>query len=238
MNMEQNYWDRAGSSGYLAAIYKDTTVGSHITGRIWAEAVEFSARLGVQRNARVMDLGCGDGAFSNHMLAKGFAKVEGFELSTNAVARANANKAGAHLTFTACDITTLDYTKLGRFDAAFMIGILHHVKPAAPEIVKAIRGITDKVVVLEPNGDHLARKLLELTPSYRAAGEDSFRKTTLIRMFSEAGFSLMEHKQINIFPNFTPKIVFEKLQFLEPIVEQSALLRGLCTNGLFAFKAG
>ena len=235
--MKKTYWDQAGDAGYLQAMYKSASVGDYITQRIWHEVVAMSARLGVDAQARVMDLGCGDGAFSNQKLSKHFTNVEGFELSQQAIARANANRAGEHVRFTACDITALDYTSLGTFDAVFMIGILHHVKAATPAIVKAVRGISKHIIVLEPNGDHLVRKLLELTPSYRAAGEDSFRKSTLIRIFEQAGFELVEHKQINLFPNFTPQFFFDTFRALEPVIEKNALLKGLCTNGLFAFRA-
>jgi hypothetical protein len=41
-------------------------------------------------------------------------------------------------------------------------------------LIRTLRSAIDRVVVMEPNADHVMRKLLEFTPSYRAAGEDSF----------------------------------------------------------------
>src|SRR5262249_13931145 len=139
--------------------------------------------------------------------------------------------------FTACDITAMDYAGLPRYDGAFLIGILHHVKGAAPQIMKALRQKTDRVVVLEPNGNHLVRKLLELLPSYRAAGEDSFRTQALIRMFEQAGFHVAERVRLNIFPNFTPRFLFHLLRPFERLIETTPLLQGMCTVNMFGLIA-
>lgn len=45
--------------------------------------------------------------------------------------------------------------------AATTVGILHHVKAHAAAVAKQLAAITDKVLILEPNGFHPVRKLLE-----------------------------------------------------------------------------
>jgi hypothetical protein len=93
-------------------------------------------------------------------------------------------------------------------------------------------------VVLEPNGNHLLRKLLELTPSYRAAGEDSFRTGQLIDMFEEAGFRTVVKQRVNLFPNFTPRPLFKLLKNIEPVFESTRGLRALCTVNMLGFDLG
>jgi hypothetical protein len=117
-----------------------------------------------------------------------------------------------------------------------MVGILHHVKARTPEIMRAVRDMTDRVVVLEPNGAHLIRKILELTPSYRAAGEDSFRHGQLARVFTGAGFQIAQHRRLNLFPNQMPVWGFRLLRPLEEWVERTPLVRGLCTVNAYALK--
>src|SRR5260370_37261392 len=102
--------------------------------------------------------------------------------------------------------------RLGRFDGVFMLGIFHHVKSRTPEIMRAMRDMTARAVVLEPNGAHFVRKLLELTPSYRAAGEASFRHGQLVRIFTDAGFQIKPHRRVNRFPNQTPAWGFRLLR--------------------------
>jgi 2-polyprenyl-3-methyl-5-hydroxy-6-metoxy-1,4-benzoquinol methylase len=232
---QKTYWDSAGDAGYQEAMFKDGDVGRYIMSRIWNCALEYSDAMNVPRDGRVMDLGCGDGAFANSVLAPNFKAVEGYDLADHAIARANAARTTDNIEFHACDITKLDPGVLGKYDAVFMIGILHHVKPAALDVLKFLGRITDKLIILEPNGNHIVRKLLEKTPSYKAAGEDSFRKKELIALLNEAGFKQRQFTSINLFPNFTPGFVFKTLKPLETLVEGTPALHFLCTNRMLAF---
>jgi hypothetical protein len=139
--------------------------------------------------------------------------------------------------FEVCDLTSADLTRLPRYDGAFLIGILHHVKKAAPAIVRALQQITTRVVVLEPNGANILRKLLELTPTYRAAGEDSFRVGEIRRMFEDAGFRMVLRQRLSLFPNFTPRPVFKAFKGVEPWVEATPVLRMMCGANVFGFAA-
>ena len=233
---QRTYWERAGSEGYGDTMYRSRAVEEHIRERLWGVAVEIGKQLGLDAGSHVLDLGCGDGAFANQALAANFAAIDGFDLSEAGIERAVANAAGPQMRFAARDVTRIDFTELPRYDGAFLIGILHHVKPAAPAILRDLRGNTGRVVVLEPNGGHVMRKLLELTPSYRAAGEDSFRRARLSRLFAEAGFQTAIYRRLNLFPNFTPHAVFRLLRKLEPLVEATPLLRALCTVDMYGLR--
>jgi hypothetical protein len=132
---------------------------------------------------------------------------------------------------------TARFRRVARYDGAFLIGILHHVKTATPGLIGALRRLTGRVVVLEPNGDHLLRRLLELTPSYRAAGEDSFGTTQLRTLFEAAGFRCVVWRRLNLFPNFTPRPMFRLLRRFEPAIEALPGLRALCTVNMYGFEA-
>lgn len=81
----------------------------------------------------------------------------------------------------------------------------------------------------------LMRKALELTPSYRAAGEDSFTTAELEAIFAAAGYRRVVWRRVNLFPNFTPQWMFQAFRRLEPIVENSKYLRALCTVNMWGF---
>ena len=231
------YWERAGEVGYGAAMYRCSEVERHIRGRCWQVALEIADALGVPPDAHVLDLGCGDGAFANAVLAPRYRAVDGLDLAESAIQRAAAEAAGAHVKFRAVDIAALDYASLPRYGAAFLMGILHHVKAATPAIVAGLATRTGRVVVLEPNGDHILRKLLELTPRYRAAGEDSCRTAQLVEVFAAAGFTSVTHRRMNLCPNFTPGFLYRLLAPLEPRIEASATLDALCTVNMFGFMS-
>lgn len=231
------YWEQAGELGYARAMYRNAEVGEYLRRRLWNTAIEVSKELAVQEGSHVLDLGCGDGDFANLALAQHFAKVDGLDVSQAGIRRARANVPREGVQFDLCDITRADFSKFPRYDAVFLMGILHHVKAAVPVIVHGLCAVTDKVVVLEPNGNHPLRKLMELSPKYRAAGEDSFRARQLERIFAEAGFARAVWRRLNLMPNFTPRFAFKLLLPLEPIVESTPVLRTLCTVNAWGFVA-
>ncbi len=232
-----HYWEQAGRQGYLRAMYRDAEVADYLRGRLWETAVAISNALKIKPDGHVLDLGCGDGDFANCVLARHFAKVDGLDGSQAAIQRARTNAPRAGIGFNTCDITHLDFSKLPRYDAVFLMGILHHVKAATPALVRGLRAVTDRVIVLEPNGNHLLRKLLERTSTYRAAGEDSFRTRQLEEIFATAGYARALWQRLNLLPNFTPRLVFKALRPLEHFIETTPGLRALCTVNSWGFVA-
>jgi SAM-dependent methyltransferase len=231
------YWDRAGAQGYGRAMYANADVESHVRGRLWEIAIEIADALGVKRDGRVLDFGCGDGAFANQVLAGHYRAVDGLDKSESAIRRAQT-EAQANTSFRAADLVTFDHNSLPHYDAAFLIGILHHVKMATPSLVRALARRTGKMIVLEPNGNHLLRKALELTPSYRAAGEDSFRSRDLMTIFAAGGWETVIWRRLNLFPNFTPGFIYRLLGPIEPWIETHRFWNALCTVDLYGLSAG
>jgi cyclopropane fatty-acyl-phospholipid synthase-like methyltransferase len=224
----EEYWNRAGELSYSEAMYGSADVERHVRPRLWNIAAQIADEIGVPQNGRVLDCGCGDGAFANEVLAAKYHEIHGYDLAPSAIERARSTAAGPHMTFVNADLLTLDYDKMPRFDGTFLIGLLHHIKAETPQLLRSLAGITDKMVVLEPNGDHLARKLLEFTPSYRAAGEDSFRTREIRKTFAANGWQMASYRRLNLFPNFTPGPIYRLLAPLEPYVERSAFWNKLC----------
>ena len=233
----ETYWNEAGAVGYGAAMFANRVVERHVNHRLWDIAIGIGAELGLDATSHILDLGCGDGAFANQALAAHFAAVDGLDLSPAGIGRARANAPHPRIRFRECDIARLDFTALPDYDGAFLIGILHHVKPAVPHVLRGLRGIAGRVVVLEPNGNHLLRRLLEATPAYRAAGEASFGRRKLTRLFAAAGYRCDVYRRLNLFPNFTPLPLFRLLRRLEPAIETTPILRALCTVDMYGFRA-
>lgn len=232
---QRSYWEAAGSDGYLNTYFRNDDARSTMY-RAWHTVVDIGIGLNIPANGSVLDVGCGDGSFSNAVLAARFRAVKGVDFSASGIDRAQRHAPPA-ATFELMDLVTDDLSRLGRFDAVFLIGILHHVKPHVSKLLKVIRLMSPRLVILEPNGAHLGRKLLEFAPSYRAAGEDSFRHSQLSQMLKQAGFVIVDHRRQNIFPNFTPGWVVKMLRPIEPMIERTPVLRGLCTLNLYGCVA-
>ncbi|MGE3303383.1 MAG: class I SAM-dependent methyltransferase [Hyphomonadaceae bacterium] len=231
----ERYWNRAGEVSYSEAMFADSSVERHVNLRLWGTAAAIADQLGVPKEGRVLDLGCGDGAFANHAL-RDYARVDGYDLAPAAIERARATAPGPNYHYDTADLIAFDYAALPRYDGVFMIGILHHIKQAAPEIVAKIAALSDSVIVLEPNGDNIMRKALELTPAYKKAGEDSFRTKDLRAMFERAGYTTVVERRMNLFPNFTPGFLFKALSPLEAHVESNPVLRACCTVNMMGFS--
>jgi 2-polyprenyl-3-methyl-5-hydroxy-6-metoxy-1,4-benzoquinol methylase len=227
-----DYWDRAGEQGYGQAMYRSSDVESHVRGRVWRIAIDIAGTLGVPTDGHVLDLGCGDGAFANRMLAAHYRAVDGLDKSETAIRRAQAESRN-HATYRAVDLVSFDYDSLPRYDAAFLIGLLHHVKPATLDIVRALARRTSKMIVLEPNGSHLLRKAMEYAPSYRAAGEDSFRSKDLMAIFAAAGWRTEIWRRANVFPNFTPGFFCRWLAPFESRIEENRFWNAFCTVDMY-----
>ncbi len=229
----EDYWNRAGEVSYGQAMYSSADVERHVRLRLWNVAVAIADKIGTPRDGHILDYGCGDGAFANETLAPRYRAIDGYDLAPAAIERANAEAPGRHLKFIAADLLTLNYDALPHYDGAFLIGILHHIKAATPNVLRSLAQLTDKMVVLEPNGNNIVRKILEFTPSYRRAGEDSFRTQEMIDIFSVAGWRTVIHQRLNLFPNFTPGMIYRLLAPLEPGIEASAFWNALCTVNMF-----
>lgn len=231
------YWEKAGQVGYDEAMHASQAVARHILEKSWDTAIAIAEQLGAPPAGRVLDLGCGDGEFTNKVLAHRYREVEGMDKAEAAIERAKACASTDNVHFEAVDITALDFSRLPVYDCAFLIGILHHVKAATPKIMTGLSHIARRVVILEPNGNHIFRKLLEQTPSYRSAGEDSFRVSQIKTIFSAAGYDTAIFKRINLFPNMTPEPIFRLLSPFENWLEQNQSLNFLLTVNMFGLNA-
>jgi cyclopropane fatty-acyl-phospholipid synthase-like methyltransferase len=237
MAEQRSFWEQAGSQGYRTAYHADNVAGAAIRARLFDVALQIADQVGVSRDGRVLDLGCGDGEFSNDFLAEYYREVVGTDFSRTAISRAVDRRKSASVSFHVADLARDGLPDFGRFDGAFLVGILHHVKTRTADLLKQLRRVTPRIVVLEPNGAHLIRKLLELTPAYIAAGEDSFTHGTLKQMFAEAEYVVRIHRRFNIFPNFTPPRIYRVARPLEPMIEATPVLRGLCTLNVYGAVA-
>jgi hypothetical protein len=229
------FWERAGRAGYSATMFRSPRVARHVLAKQWRVALDIAGRLGLDAVASVLELGSGDGEFAVEVLARHYRQVVALEKSPTAVERARARPGGGNVRFLAADVIAHEYQAGERWDGAFLIGFLHHVKRGTPVVIERLSRVVPRVVVMEPNGDNPMRKLLERLPSYREGGEESFRRAELVGIFERAGYRLRERATINLFPPFTPDALFPMVRGLERLVEATPALHGLCSSHVLGF---
>lgn len=234
---QDSFWERAGRVGYAAALFRSGRVARHVLEKQWRVALETAGRLGLDATASVLELGCGDGEFAVEVLGRRYRHVVALEKSRTAVERAAARPSAGNVRFHAADVTAHEYKPGDRWDGAFLIGFLHHIKRETPAVVARLSRVAPRVIVMEPNGNNPVRKLLEQLPSYREGGEDSFRLDELVGIFARAGYRFRERTAINLFPPFMPDALFPAVRAIERVVEATSALHGLCSSYVLGFTA-
>lgn len=188
-----------------------------------AESIDFS-------NISVLDIGCGDGAYTVAFPSFGIQKVVGIDPAGEAikVARGKAKALGVSdiVSFEVGDIYDIDkYLTSGYFDCIVLRGVLHHL----PDPARAIAGLSSfegLVIVLEPNGNNPILKLLERFSRYHIDHEEqSFSPKLICNWLNTAQLPVRSSKVLNLVPFFCPDWIARFCRKIEPIIERIPFLR-------------
>jgi SAM-dependent methyltransferase len=230
------FWEHAGSIGYDRAMFSSKAIASHILGKHWSEAIDIALAMGLDKDSRILELGCGDGTFSKNVLARHFLHIDAYDISRAAIERAESSDRPDNVSFFAQDAISMEFGGENAWDGVFMMGFLHHVKAFAPEIIRRVSGVAPVAIVMEPNGDNFIRKSVELLPSYRRAGEDSFTLRELRSIFGRAGYELAHIRRRILVPPFIPDVAFPIFKIIEKIAESNSLLSNFCASNIMGFR--
>ena len=233
---QKYFWEEAGKVGYDSAMFSNQVIENHIMTKHWQAAIDAAKSLGLDENSKILELGCGDGKFSENILAVHFKHIDAFDMSKSAIKRAQSLSNSEKVSYFAEDVTNYEYEKNAYWDGAFMMGFLHHVRAFAPEIVSRLAMVCHKVIVVDPNGNNIMRKLLESLPSYKRAGEDSFQLEGLMNIFSSNGYQIKMVQRLTFIPPFLPKLFFPFFKKLEGFVESSSFLNKMCSTYILGFE--
>jgi SAM-dependent methyltransferase len=233
--MQDYFWEYAGRVSYDKALFANEAIKEHITARQWHYAIETALLLGLNKESRVLELGCGDGSFAENITSSYFKYVDAFDKSKSAINQAMVKSKAKNVTYHLADMICYGYKEGDYWDGAFMMGFIHHIKDFAPDVVSHLAGICPRIIVLEPNGDNLIRKCLELLPSYRRAGEDSFRLDEILTMFKHYGYKAKIVHRFSLIPPFLPQVLLPFFKRLEAFIEPKYFLNKLCSTYVIGF---
>ena len=176
---------------------------------------------------RVLDVGCGDGTYTQELLGMGAAYVLGVDAADEAIQLAT-KRAGetANLAFRVMNIE--DLPTLGEhFDVAIVRGLLHHLYDAGPAAA-SVCPVADQIVVVEPNGYNPVLKVIEKVSKYHVEHEEkSYSPRRLDRWFEGEGAIVEESQFIGLVPYFCPDAMARTLKRIEPFFERMPLLRSV-----------
>lgn len=232
---QEEYWEYAGKIGYDKAIFSGLKVERHIRDKHKSAVLKAAFDLNLNKESIILELGCGDGSFAKEVLSPNFGRIDAFDQSKAAIERAIEKSFAKNVYYHVQNIEGYVFNNDNRWDGAFLMGFLHHVKPVALSIVKSLSKVTPLVILAEPNGDNIIRKSLELLPSYSRAGEQSFRFNELLDIFKKCGYRLHSKKLTTLIPPFLPEKFLCSFKHIESVVEENFLLRKACSTYILSF---
>lgn len=193
--------------------------------RCISEAYDFTGKS-------VLDIGCGDGAYTVEYPALGVSRVVGLDPAEGAIQAAKARAASLGLAeitrFEVGNIYALDtMLKDQQFDCIILRGVLHHL-PDPARAIAGLAGFHGTLIIAEPNGNNPVLKLLERFSRYHIEHEErSFAPSLIHRWLGRAGFRVEQSRLVNLVPFFCPDWAVSPLQWAEWPIERLPLVRDI-----------
>lgn len=193
-------------------------------------------------NISILDVGCGDGTFTLELLRKvNPKKIIGFDYAQSAIRVANSAigaKDKGKIEFLYGDVYDAHKMfKKNSFDVVVIRGVLHHLtKPK--QAIKSLRYLSNKIIVLEPNGFNPILKAIENISSYHIRrGEKSYWPPTINKWFADNDFKVKKQVFFSIVPYFCPKNIVKLLKIIEPVMERIPFVKSFyCGTNLIYYE--
>ena len=117
------------------------------------------------------------------------------------------------------------------FDVVLCFDVMHHVDRPRQMGREMLRTGKGRLFLTESNGLSLGRKLMELTPAHRKAGERSYTPGQYRSFFEHPGFRIL-HFEIHpfVFPLYLPRFFSKAVKVFNQLIEPMPVLNWQCSN--------
>lgn len=180
--------------------------------------------LGCIKGKKIIDIGCGDGVFTQELLELNPEFVLGIDPNDAAITVAKKNMSHIkNVEFHVMDVYQIPVIK--KYDIAIIRGVLHHLNQVE-KAIEIICNIAHEVIVAEPNGYNPVLKIMEkISPYHILHEEKSYSPRKLNKWFKNNGGIITESMYVGFVPLFCPDFLAKILNCLEPCLEKTPLLR-------------
>lgn len=215
--------EAASAGGYLYTKFQNYS--ARFAGRRWSRAIRSKADFS---GKRVLDVGCGDGAFSLEYLDWGAESVLGVDPAVGAIEVATKRTSELGLAdkaeFRCLGVYELEQLKQ-KFDIVVLRAVVHHL-PNRELGIKAALNAGDCLIGLEPNGDNPVVRWIARNSEYHVEREVRvFTLADVGRWVERSGGNVLESEFVNLVPVFMPRLPAIFFGVLTPVVERIPVLR-------------
>lgn len=182
------------------------------------------------KNKTVIDIGCGDGVYTNDLYVYGKPKlIIGTDLAGKAVAEAKKKyeKGDKKIYFKTESCYKISYPD-NYFDIAIARGLLHHLDEPQKALKEMFR-VAGEVFMIEPNGYNFVLKIIEKLSFYhRKHKEKSYHPLKIREWIICLGGKIEREEYLGLVPFFCPNFLAVLLKKLESLLEKTFLKRFAC----------
>lgn len=189
--------------------------------RITDETVRVITQLSNVKS--VIDIGCGDGTYTAD-LKTNLPQVAftGFDPAAQAIDL--AAKKYPQCKFLVGDVLNPDTFPKEKYDVAVIRGVIHHL-PTQSDAIKYAKLLSNRILIIEPNGNNPILKWIEKNSEYHVQHEEqSFTSDFLQNICKEHGMKIRSLSFIGFVPFFFPEIPARIIYFFQPLLEKIPLL--------------
>lgn len=172
----------------------------------------------------LIDCGCGDGTYTNEIKKiNPTLAIQAFDPASAAIEI--AKKQYSNIEFFVASIYNVKEFNKRNNDLAVLRGILHHI-PDQLQAIKNINQVSNKMLIIEPNGNNPILKLIEKKSTYHIEHEEqSFSSNQLKKWCLEAGWKINSIEYIGFVPFFFPTVLAKIIYFFQPLLEKIPIIK-------------
>lgn len=171
----------------------------------------------------VIDIGCGDGTYTAELKQR-LPNVEftGFDPASEAIGL--AQKKYPECAYIVGNVLNASTFPAKKYDVAIIRGVIHHL-PTQSEAVKNAALLSNRVIIIEPNGNNPILKWIEKNSEYHVQHEEqSFSSSFLQSICTENGLKVKYLSFIGFVPFFFPEFPSKVIYFFQPLLEKVPFL--------------
>ena len=174
--------------------------------------------------SEAIDAGCGDGVRTASIKDRlPHIDITAFDVSEEAIR--SARERFSRISFHTGDLMELKVSPRRKYGLCILLAMLHHI-PDASIGLKAASSLSDRLLILEPNGNNPILKVIERMSRYhREHGEKSFSERQLRSYIDQIGYTVTRLGYLGFVPTFCPDWLARVIYTVQPWLEKSYLLK-------------